>query len=184
MSETIETLLNELRSGKRSALNRLLPHVYDDLHDLARKYMKGERADHTLQTTALLHAGYLRLREQKILDFKSKDHLFAIMARQFRRVLVDHARSRQARKRGGGAKAISLEDASPVARTADLDLVLAVNEALTSLATLNPRQARAFVLKYLLELSIKEVAEEIAVSESTVKDDLRIARAFVARAVG
>jgi RNA polymerase sigma factor (TIGR02999 family) len=174
-------ILEALNQGDSSAANRLLPLVYDELRALAAHWMRRERADHTLQPTALVHEAYLRLIDQTKADWKSRAHFMAVAAQTIRHVLVDHARKVKADKRGGGRHRTSLHDdlKADVGRN-DVDL-LALEEALERLQQLHPRQARVVELRFFGGLSIEETAHVLDVVRSTVADDWSFARAWLSR---
>jgi RNA polymerase sigma factor (TIGR02999 family) len=178
VSEVTELLL-AAQAGSPDATDRLLPLVYDELKRLAAGYLRVERADHTLQTTALVHEAYLKLVDQRRTTWQNRGHFFGIAAQAMRRILVDHARRRQARKRDAG-RPVTLDDnlagASP-----DTEDVLAVDEALQRLGVLDPRQARIVELRYFAGLSIEQTAEAVEVSPATVKRDWLSAKAWLQR---
>jgi RNA polymerase sigma factor (TIGR02999 family) len=159
---------------------RLLPLVYDQLRALAGKYMQGERPDHTLQPTALVHEAYLRLIDADRIDLQGKTHFFALAATQMRRILAEHARARKAAKRGGGARRVTLSDAKAFADNGVVDM-LALDEAMDKLTLESPRQSRVVELRYFGGLSVEETARILDVSASTIKGDWRMAKAWLAR---
>jgi RNA polymerase sigma factor (TIGR02999 family) len=177
--EEITRLLHAWRDGDRESLDRLMPLVYDELRVLAASRMRAERDDHTLRATALVHETFLRLVAADV-TWHDRVHFFALTAGMMRRVLVDHAKTRHRAKRGGGARRISLDDATLVASGASDDL-LALDESLHRLSTLDERKARAIELHYFGGLSHAEVAEALGVSEATVDRDLRFAKAWLSR---
>ena len=167
-------------SGDRLATSRLLPLVYDKLRSLASHYMRRERADHTLQPTALVHEAYLRLIDSSQVDWKGKTHFLAVAATQMRRVLTDHARAHQAQKRGGGVRLMGLDE--NVGGGPDNAVgMLALDEALEKLARNSVRQSRVVELRYFGSLSVEEVVRMLDVSPGTVKGDWRVAKAWLAR---
>lgn len=170
-------LLQAWRRGDREALDRLIPLVHDELHRLAAGYMRGERPDHTLQTTALVNEAYLRLVDADV-DWQDRAHFFAVAATTMRRILVDHARAKGRRKRAGIK--VSLDDAAVVTPDAS-DEMLALDEALTRLAERDERPARVVELHYFGGLTYDEIAEVVGVSAATVHRDLRLARAWLYR---
>ena len=172
--------LAEYVAGEPDAVNELLPLVYSELRALAGAYMKGERRDHSLTPTAVVHEAYLRLIDNTRTDWRGKTHFFAVAAIQMRRVLVDHARAHDARKRGGDRLRISLAETADLKPGVSLD-VLALNEAIGKLATLSPRQASVVELRFFGGLGVKESALYLQVSERTVKEDWRVARAWLRR---
>jgi RNA polymerase sigma factor (TIGR02999 family) len=157
------------------------PAIYDELHRLAQNALRreGSERSHTLQTTALVHEAWLRLADQKRVEWQNRAHFCAIAARMMRRVLVDYARARNAEKRGGGAHAITLEDAcADVSSAVDLT---ALDDALRALESMDPGQARLVELRYFAGLTIDETAEALGVSPATVKREWAIARAWLRR---
>jgi RNA polymerase sigma factor (TIGR02999 family) len=179
-SQTVSHLLRRLNDGDGGALDQLLPLVYDELRRMARRYMRQQPAGHTLQTTALIHEAYLRLVGQEEKHWENRAHFFGVAAHAMRHILVDYARGRQAIKRGGEARAVSLEEAAIVSaeRTAEL---IALDDALTELARLSPRQSRIVELRYFGGLSVAETAEVLAVSSDTVTRDWNQAKAWLHR---
>ncbi len=166
--------------GQPGALDRLLPAVQDELHRLACRYMRQERPDHTLQATALVNEAYLRLVDQSRVSWRNRAHFIGVAARLMRRVLVDHARHRAARKRGGPDLRMTLAEdvAAPDKRSVDL---VALDAALEKLAALEPRQARVVELRFFGGLTREETAEALDVAAVTVKRDWVAARAFLYR---
>jgi RNA polymerase sigma factor (TIGR02999 family) len=177
----VTALLLSWSGGERSAADRLIPAVYDELRRQAARAMRREGHEHTLQTTALVHEAYLRLVDQQRVQWRNRAHFFGIAAEVMRRVLVDHARARQAAKRGGGAQRITLGDALGVSRESEDADVLALHEALERLALLDPGQARLVELRYFAGLTIEESAEALEVSPATVKREWAVARAWLRR---
>jgi RNA polymerase sigma factor (TIGR02999 family) len=175
----VSGLLLQWRGGDQRALERLLPLIYDELHALARRYMQGEPAGHTLQTTALIHEAYLRLCGADV-AWEGRVHFLAVAAQTMRRVLVDHARARSRSKRGSGAAAVTLDEAILVSPERP-DELLALDEALGRLATLDERKARAVELHYFGGLTYDETAQALAVSPATVDRELRLAKAWLYR---
>lgn len=176
----ITRLLVAWSDGDASAFDRLMPHVYEELHRLARRYMNGERPDHPLQTTALVNEAYLRLVAWKDVQWQNRAHFFAVSAQMMRRILVDFARDRQYLKRGGGALHVSLSEAASFAEERTTDLV-ALDEVLTALAKMDPRKARVVEMRFFGGLSVAEVAAVLHVSEETVMRDWRLAKAWLLR---
>lgn len=168
--------------GDEAEGDELLAAVYAELHRQAARAMRRESPDHTLQATALVHEAYLRLVDQRRVEWRNRAHFFGIAAQMMRRILVDHARGRDAAKRGGGLASVTLSDA--VAGSGDADdavEVLALHEALERLATLDPDQARVVELRYFGGMSIEETAEVTGVSPATVKREWAVARAWLKR---
>lgn len=170
-------LLRAWRGGDRDALDRLLPLVYDELSGLARRALRSERSDHTLQTRALVHEAYLRLVDADI-SFQDRAHFLAVAARTMRRVLVDHARARLRDKRGGGAVRIDLDRVDLPAPGDEL-AILDLHEALERLTALDPRKATIVELHFFGGLSYDETAEAVGVSAATVDRELRFAKAWL-----
>lgn len=175
--QNITQLLAEWRDGNQSALDELYPLVYDELHRLARRYMSRERKGHTLQTTALINEAYVRLVGQKV-NWANRSHFFAISAQIMRRILIDHARRHAYAKRGGGAQQVSLDEAATVTPDQSGEL-LRLDEALTSLAEMDPRRSQVVELRYFGGLNNEEIAGVLNVSENTVTRDWNMARAWL-----
>lgn len=177
-SEVTELLI-ALQGGSADAMAKLMPVVYAELKRLAAGYLRAERADHTLQTTGLVHEAYLKLVDQKRTTWKNRSHFFGIAAQAMRRILVDHARKRSAAKRDGGHP-VTLDD-EVAGLPADTDEVLAVDEALQRLSAMDPRQSRIVELRYFAGLSIEQTAEALEISPATVKRDWTSAKAWLQR---
>ena len=176
----ITRLLVAWGDGDQTALEELTPLIYEELHRLAHRYMGSERPGHTLQTTALVNEAYVRLIDWKNVQWQNRAHFFGVSAQLMRRILVDFARSRRYQKRGGGANAVTLDNAAFVSDQKGPDL-LALDEALLSLAELDPRQSKVVELRFFGGLSNDEVAEVLNVSEATVRRDWSLARAWLHR---
>jgi RNA polymerase sigma factor (TIGR02999 family) len=174
----ITELLAEWRDGNQSALDELYPLVYDELHRLARRYMSRERKGHTLQTTALINEAYVRLVDQKNVHWANRSHFFAISAQIMRRILIDHARRHAYAKRGGGAQQVSLDEAAAVASGIGAE-ILRLDEALKTLAEMDPRRSQVVELRYFGGLNNEEIAGVLHVSENTVTRDWNMARAWL-----
>lgn len=174
----VTQLLLAWSSGNREALDQLLPLVYHELRKIAERYLKRERSGHTLQTTALVHEAYLKLIDQRQVQWQNRAHFFGIAAQAMRRILVDHARSRQTGKRGSGGVRITLDENLAVSdeRAADL---LALDDALNALAELDPQKSRIVELRYFGGLSIEETAEVLGIGTATVIRQWRLARAWL-----
>ncbi len=178
-SKEITRILQEWSGGKQEALDALLPLVYAELHRQASRYLRRERRDHTLQTTALIHEAYLKLIDQREVNWQNRAHFFGIAAQAMRRILVDYARGRHRAKRGGIGEDLPLEEAKlVVSEERSIDLV-ALDEALTRLAEFEERQARIVELRYFSGLSIEETAEVLHISPATVKSDWNVAKAWL-----
>jgi len=175
-------LLREWRAGDQTAFERLLPLVYEELRRLASSYMRGERPDHLLQTTALVHEAYLRLIGQQDADYETRNHFFAVAAQVMRHVLVDYARTRSRAKRGGGVPPVPLEDAAVISPDRAEELI-AVDSALASLMAFDQRKGRIFELRHFAGLSVEEAAQVLNVSSATVARDWRMAKAWLRRAI-
>ena len=175
----ITRMLQEWSGGKQEALDALLPLVYAELHRQASRYLRRERAGHTLQTTALIHEAYLKLIDQREVNWQNRAHFFGIAAQAMRRILVDYAKTRHREKRGGVAENLPLEEAAlVVSEERSIDLV-ALDEALTRLAKFDERQARIVELRYFSGLTIEETAEVLRISPATVKSDWNVAMAWL-----
>jgi RNA polymerase sigma-70 factor, ECF subfamily len=174
----ITQLLAEWSDGNQSALDELYPLVYEELHRLARRYMSRERKGHTLQTTALINEAYVRLVDQRNVHWANRSHFFAISAQIMRRILIDHARRYAYAKRGGGAQQVSLEQVAVVAREQSSE-ILRLDEALKTLAKMDPRRCHVVELRYFGGLSNEEIAGVLKVSENTVTRDWNLARAWL-----
>jgi RNA polymerase sigma factor (TIGR02999 family) len=179
----ITQLLEDWSEGDDAALTKLFPLVYRELHRLASAYMRRERQDHTLQTTALVHEAYLRLVGQQNVQFQTRAHFFAVAARVMRNILVDHARGRGRAKRGEGQPSLPLGDVA-VMSDERADELVAVNTALDGLTAIDPRKGRVFELRYFGGMSIDEAAETLKVSPATVTRDWKMARAWLRRELG
>jgi RNA polymerase sigma factor (TIGR02999 family) len=180
--EEVTQLLIAWRNGDQTALDRLIPLVYGELRRLAKRHMRGERTDHTLQTSALINEAYLRLIDYKDVQWQNRNHFFAIAAQAMRRVLVDHARGRNYAKRGGREHRISLEDAPNIALELDSELI-ALDDALQDLSEKFPRKCRVVELRYFGGLSVEETAEILEVAPVTVMREWSSAKAWLYRAI-
>lgn len=178
-SHDVTRLLLELSEGKTGASDQLIPLVYGELHALAVHYMRGERGDHTLQPTALVHEAYMRLVDQRHSTWQGRSHFFGIAAQAMRRILVDHARRKRAGKREGGER-VTLDETVAEAPERSVDLI-ALDDALLKLATLDPRQAKVVELRFFGGLDVEQTAESLGISPATVKRDWTFARAFLQR---
>ncbi len=176
----VTQLLRAWSEGDERALEKLMPLVYDELHRLARRYMAGERPGHTLQTSALVNEAYLRLVDVKSLNWQNRAHFFAVSAQLMRRILVDFARSRRSQKRGGDTLTVSLEEGSIVSRARGADVV-ALDDALKTLAAMDPRRSRVVELRFFGGLSAEESAEVLKVSAETVLHDWKLAKVWLLR---
>ena len=178
----ITGLLAAWSGGDESALAKLTPLVYDELHRLAHHYMIRERPGHALQTTALVNEAYLRLVNWREVEWQNRAHFFAVSAQMMRRILVDFARDKQYLKRGGGALQVSLSEAASVTEARGADLI-ALDEVLTALAEMDPRKGQVVELRFFGGLTVAEVAEVLKVSEETVIRDWRLAKVWLMRQI-
>jgi RNA polymerase sigma factor (TIGR02999 family) len=179
--ESITQLLVDWSYGDQKALDRLMPLVYSELHRLASNYLRRERPSHTLQPTALVNEAYLKLIDQKNAKWQNRAQFYGVAAQLMRRILVDHARQHQAAKRGGSdQQRLSITSAERLVQQPEVDL-LALNEALEELATLDPQQERIVELRFFGGLSIEETAEVLGIGHATVERDWKMARAWLRR---
>jgi RNA polymerase sigma-70 factor (ECF subfamily) len=178
--QQVTALLHAWSEGDEQALQELIPIVYDELRRVAGRYMAGERASHTLQTTALIHEVYVRLVDVSGAPIKNRAHFLATCARLMRNVLVDFARSRRYQKRGAGATHVVIEEALDVASIADPDLV-AIDDALAQLATFDQRKSQVVELRFFGGLTVEETAEALTISPETVMRDWKFAKAWLRR---
>ena len=176
-TERITQLLSDWSKGDQQALNALAPLVYKELHQLARSYMRRERADHTLQATALVNEAYMRLVDQRA-EWQSRAHFFGIAAQMMRRILVDHAKEQRAAKRGSGAAKVTFEESLVAGKEPPVNLV-ALNDALEELAKIDPERSRIVELRYFGGLSNEESAEVLNISTATVQRQWAGARAWL-----
>jgi RNA polymerase sigma factor (TIGR02999 family) len=174
----ITNLLIDWNHGDESALDRLIPVVYDELRRLAGRCMSQEGPGHTLQSTAVVHEAYLKLFDQQRVQWQNRTQFFAVAAQLIRRILVDHARGANAAKRGGAARKLSLDENLGVFESRDLDLV-ALDDAMVALARFDPQQSRVIELRFFAGLTIEETAETLGVSPTTVKRDWITAKAWL-----
>jgi len=177
----VTQLLANWSQGDQSALEQLMPLVYGELRRLAGAYLRRERSNHTLQSTALVHEAFMRLVQQQDVQWRNRAHFYAIAAQMIRRILVDYARSQHAEKRGSGAIKLALDEAMAVPQTgADIDL-LGLNDALDRLAELDERQGKIVELRFFAGLSIEETAEVMHLSPASIKREWQTARAWLFR---
>jgi len=179
-SNDVTQLLVSWSNGNQQAADALMPLVYGELRRLAASYLRRERSDHTLQSTALVHEAFMRLVNQRDIQWKNRAHFYGIAAQMIRRILVDHARGHQAVKRGSGAMKLGLDDALEFSIPKELNL-LRLDEALTQLAVLDERQSRVVELRFFTGLSIEETAEVMKISPATVKREWSSARVWLLR---
>lgn len=180
--KSITELLIEWREGDETALDKLMPLVYEELRRLARYYMRRERPGHTLQTAALVNEAYLRLVDHKGMRWQNRAHFYAVASQAMRRILVDHARSRQYLKRGGGNQIVGLDEAAAVVQKQAVDIV-ALDDALTDLAALDPRKSQIVEMRYFGGMTVEETAEVLGLSPVTVMRDWSTAKAWLLRAI-
>lgn len=177
--QPVSELLAKWRAGDEECLRRVIPLVYRELRRIAHRYLRNERPDHTLQTTALVHEAYLSLRKQQPMHFQNREHFFAVSANLMRQILVQYARRRNAAKRKGGNK-VSLDDELSLFPTSKLDL-MALDDALKGLAKIDVQQSRIVELRFFAGLSIEETSRVLGVSPATVKRDWTTARIWLCR---
>ena len=181
--QVTQLLLAWSQGEEESALEKLMPVVYQELERLAHRYMGGERAAHTLQDNGLVNEAYLRLIDGKQVNWRNRAHFFAVSARLMRRILVDWARSRQSRKRGGNPQRVTLDEALMVTREHGEDLV-ALDDALKVLAEVDPRKSQVVEMRFFGGLSVEETAEVLKVSPDTILRDWRLAKLWLLRELG
>ncbi len=179
-SSEINLLLDQYRDGQADAFERLMSLVYDDLRRLAAWQLQAERPDHTLQPTALVHEAYLKLAGQSPVEWHNKAHFFALAAQVMRHILVDHARTRQRGKRGGGQTTVALDEALNLSAASEPGL-LELDEALSTLAKKDERKSRIVELRYFGGLNIEETAEVLGISPTTVRREWTMAKAWLRR---
>jgi len=177
----VTQLLVDWGKGDQGALDQLIPLVYDELRRLAGRYMRRESQGHTLQTSALVNEAYLRLVDQKNVQWQNRAHFFGVAAQLMRRILVDHARSRSRAKRGGGAQMVSLVEQAATSK--EVAEVIALDDALKNLAEMDPRKSQIVEMKFFGGLTTEEVAEVLKVTSRTVEREWRKARAWLNRAL-
>src|SRR5262245_8416039 len=182
-TRTVTALLTDWSRGDTTALEQLLPLLYDELRRIAARQLRGERVNHTLQPTALVHEVYLRLVDQRHVGWQDRAHFLGVAAHTMRRILVDHARRHSAQKRGDGVQCVSLDDAKDLAAPQEVPL-LALDHALGRLETVDPELAKIVELRAFGGLTIEEAAHVLNVSPSTAKRDWRTARAWLNRELG
>lgn len=175
-------LLEAVSEGNRSAVDQLLPIVYHELRALAQRRLSAERSDHTLQATALVHEAYMKLIDQREVQWQNRAHFFGVAALAMRRILVNHAKAKGRVKRGGGGARVELTEAAAITAEPDLDIV-ALDEAMKRLAEVDERAARVVELRFFGGMSVEETAEVLQVAPATVKRDWTIARAWLLREI-
>lgn len=179
-TQHVTQLLRAWGGGDPAALDKLIPMVYSELHRIAKRYLNREPVGHTLQTTALINEAYLRLVDAQNVPWQNRSHFFAVAAQIMRRILVDHARSRQALKHGGEARQVSLDDAAVVSGGGSAQL-LKLHDALTALSAMDPRKGQIVELRFFGGLNIQETAEVLKISPDTVMRDWKLAKAWLFR---
>jgi len=177
-TDNVTLLLLDWSKGDKSALEKLIPLVYDELRRMARQYMRRERPGHTLESTALVNEAYLKLIDCSRVGWQNRAHFFAVAAQLMRRILVDHARSRNYAKRGGGIRKVSLDEAAILSEERASELI-AIDNALTSLAAIDPRKSQIVELRFFGGLNLEETAEVLGVSSPTVQREWRKAKAWL-----
>ncbi len=185
MSQTPKNVTNLLiawQDGDKAALDKLIPIVYDELRRQAARYLRRERAGHTLQTTALIHEAYLRLVDQRNVHWQNRAQFFGIAAHLMRRILVDHARTKHRAKRGGSNVRVSLTEAMAITKDPNLNL-LEIDEALNRLAEIDEQQSKIVELRFFSGLSVEETAAALEISPATVKRDWSVAKAWLYREI-
>ncbi|MGJ5819913.1 sigma-70 family RNA polymerase sigma factor [Paludibaculum fermentans] len=178
----VTKLLTDWSRGDQRALDELIPLVYQDLHQRARNYLRRERPDHTLQPTAVIHEAYLRMVKDSLPEWNGRAHFYAVASKVMRQILVDHARRHQAGKRGSGVANVSLEEALVPAQAENTELV-ALDEALRKLAALDERKARIVEMRYFGGCTVEETASALGVAGITVMREMRLAEAWLRRAM-
>jgi RNA polymerase sigma factor (TIGR02999 family) len=181
-SSTVTELLRQCRGGRRDAVDRVFPLIYDELQRIARGQLKRERADHTLSTTALVHEAYIRLVDVTRMDWRDRVHFLSMAARAMRRILIDHARRRRAERRGGGAQPVTLDEAMAIVDVKPEALV-SLDDALKRLAALNPRLVRVVECRYFGGMTEDETAQALEVTSRTVRRDWIKARGWLRQAL-
>jgi RNA polymerase sigma factor (TIGR02999 family) len=180
--KSVTQLLIEWRDGDETALDKLIPIVHEELRRLAHYYMRRERPGHTLQTSALINEAYIRLIDHKGMRWQNRAHFYAVAAQAMRRVLVDYARSRGYIKRGGGAHIVELDKAVNLARKQATELI-ALDDALSDLASIDPRKSKIVEMRYFGGMSVEETAEALGLSPITIMRDWSTAKAWLLRAM-
>ncbi len=178
----ITEMLQEWSSGNREALDELMPLIYTELHRQAAQFLRRERQNHTLQTTALIHEAYVKLIDQREVKWQNRAHFFAIAAQAMRRILVDYAKTKNREKRGGSAENLPLEEALQIQAKEEKSVdLIALDEALERLAEIDEQQARVVELRYFADLSLEATAEALHISRATAARDWSMAKAWLLR---
>lgn len=183
MEADVTQLLVELTEGDQGAIDRLFPAVYEQLRNMARREMRRERSDHTLNATALVHEAYMKMVQLERISWQGRAHFYGAAAQAMRRILISYARMKKAEKRGSGADHVPLDDVVLAARSRP-ESVVALDEALTRLEGMNERLARVVECRFFAGMSVEETAEALGISPATVKRDWTVARAFLNRELG
>jgi RNA polymerase sigma-70 factor (ECF subfamily) len=181
--QNITLLLEDCISGKKGAVDELLPHVYNELRMISSKYLHDEYRNHTLQTTELVHEAYIKLVGDKNISWQNRAHFFGIAAQSMRQILVDHARKRKSQKRGGSQANISLDEVFEISEKPD-GQIIALDEALKKLESVEERSSKIVELRYFSGLTIEETAEVLNISPATAKRDWNFAKAWLYREIG
>lgn len=180
-SHQITQLLVQWSEGNQLASEQLFPLIYEELRQMARRYIRRQSAGHTFQTTELIHEAYLKLAKQDVQNWQNRSHFFGVAAQAMRHILVDYARSKQSQKRGGWQERITLADNTAISKEQRSDEIVALDEALKRLAELDERKSRVVELKYFGGLTNEEIAEVLKISPETVKRDWRFSRTWLLR---
>jgi len=176
--EDVTVLLTEMTKGNTDAASKLIPLVYQELRELAANYMRHERSDHTLQPTALVHEAFLKLVQQRSVDWQSRAHFFGVAAQVMRRILVDHARGHLRRKRGGGQRSVPIDEALVFTPEQSENLVK-LDQSLERLTQIDPRQGKIVELRFFGGLTVEQTADLLGISPKTVKRDWSMAKAWL-----
>ncbi len=179
----ITRFLNEYSEGNKQLLVEILPLVYNELRRISSRYLREEHRNHTFQTTELVHEAYLKLIGNENISWESRAHFFGIAAKSMRQILVDHARKRNAVKRGSGEKKLSLEEAATISTESD-DQILSLDNALNKLESLDERSGKIVEMRFFSGLTIEETAQALNISQSTAKRDWNFAKAWLYREIG
>ena len=180
--KSISQLLTEWRDGDETALNRLIPLVYEELRRLAHHYLRHERPGHSLQTTDLVNEAYLRLVDHRGMRWQNRAHFYAVSAQAMRRILVDHARSRSCAKRGGGERRVEIDEVADLTQQKAIEMIM-LDDALTKLSALDQRKSKIVELRYFGGMSVEETAEVLGISPVTVMREWSTAKGWLLRAM-
>jgi RNA polymerase sigma-70 factor, ECF subfamily len=179
-SHQITLLLNELSLGNKVAFDQLMPLVYEELRRMAKRFMNKQQGDHTLQTTELIHEAYLKLADGKEKEWQNRSHFFGVASQAMRHILVDYARAKQSKKRGGIRHQVTLDENAFISKDSSADVV-SLNEALDKLSELDERKVRVVEMKFFGGLTMEEIAEVLSISQETAKRDWKFARTWLLR---